>query len=57
MADNVEDVTHEILKGIQASITTLNERVGQLSEEFGRRFEHLEAGCERTGAMSLGCSS
>jgi hypothetical protein len=47
VADNVEDVTHEILKGIQASIATLNERVSQLSEEFGRRFEHLEAGLRK----------
>ena len=47
MADNVEDATHEILKGIQASIAALNERVGHLSEEFGRRFEHLEAGLRK----------
>jgi uncharacterized protein YceH (UPF0502 family) len=49
----VEDVTLEILKGIQAGIATLSERVGQLdgrvnqlSEHVGGlsgRFDHLEA--------------
>ena len=39
MANNVEDATHQILKGIQAAIATLSERVG----EFGERFDRLEA--------------
>jgi hypothetical protein len=39
VASNVGDATFEILKGIQASIATLNERVG----EFGERFDRLEA--------------
>ena len=50
----VEDVTLEILKGIQAGIATLNERVSQLDERVNQlsehvgglsgRFDHLEAG-------------
>ena len=36
MANNVEDVTLEILKSIQASIAKLNER-----------FDHLEAGMRK----------
>jgi hypothetical protein len=41
VANNVEDVTHEILKGIQASIATLNERVGSLDERIGQLDEHI----------------
>ena len=43
MANNVEDATHQILKGIQASIATLHERVSKLNDDFGQRFDHLEA--------------
>ena len=39
MANNVEGVTLDILKSIQASIAKLDERVLKLDE----RFDHLEA--------------
>ena len=57
MANNVESATFEILKGIQTSIATLNERVGRLDErvgrldervgELGERFDRLEAGMRK----------
>ena len=53
MANNVENATLEILKGIQASIAALGERVGRIDErvselgervgELGERFDRLEA--------------
>ena len=43
MASNVESVTLDILKSIQASISKLDERVSKLDERVSERFDHLEA--------------
>ena len=43
MPDNVDNITLDILKNIQASIAKLNERFDAMIE----RFDHLEAGLRK----------
>jgi hypothetical protein len=62
MADNVQDATHEILKGIQASIVELRASteasIGELRRDIGRQFESFaqEARADRrriNGLMAI----
>jgi chromosome segregation ATPase len=57
VAENVQDVTLQILKGIQAGVATLNERVGRIEvrldhlevrfDQLEARFDQLEAGMRK----------